>query len=188
MNIGIKFPITGDYTNDDVIENTLKYIFSYPTELNPERKPKTIHFYGIPYIGYPPKIEDLILQFKLVRCRQSQTIPQQVWHFLINFSIPFNFIYGQYFYFADAVAACFSTCYPVAYAYHTENKTTGNHHSHFHYIVSTSSYLSNTPALGPERMIQYLFYMQTIAQQYGLSLYLQQSQEELECLNLMKIY
>lgn len=188
MNIGIKFPITGDYSNDDVIENTLKYIFSYPIESSPDRKPKPIHFYGVPYIGYPPKIEDLILQFKYIRCNQSQTIPQQVWHFLINFSIPFNSIYGQYFYFADAIAALFSKRYPIAYAYHTENKTTGNHHSHFHYIVSTSSYIPNTPALDSEQMIQYLNHMQSIAQQYRLSLYLQQSEEDLKCLNLTKIY
>ena len=85
MKAGIKFPNKDDFANDTVIDNELNYIFSYPTESHPNRKPKPIHFYGVPYIGYPPQIDELIAYFKLTREHQSQTIPQQIWHFCLNF-------------------------------------------------------------------------------------------------------
>ena len=188
IDAGIKFPTTGDFANQDVIENELTYIFSYPTRSYPNRKPKPIHLYGIPYIGYPPQIDKLIACFKLIRENQSQTIPQQIWHFTINFPIKFSSTYNEYFYFADAIASLFSYQYPVAYSYHTENKTTGNRHSHFHYIVSTSSYISDHPALDAARLMQYLVQMPAIAERFNINLYFQQRQEELQCLNLTKIF
>lgn len=188
IDAGIKFPTTGDFANHDVIENELNYIFSYPTRSYPNRKPKPIHLYGIPYIGYPPQIDKLIACFKLIRESQSQTIPRQIWHFTINFPVKFSSAYSEYFYFADAIASLFSYQYPVAYSYHTENKTTGNRHSHFHYIVSTSSYISDHPALDAARLMQYLVQMPAIAERFNINLYFQQSQEELQCLNLTKIF
>lgn len=188
MKAGIKFPNKDDFANDKVIDNELNYIFSYPTESHPNRKPKPIHFYGVPYIGYPPQIDELIAYFKLTREHQSQTIPQQIWHFCLNFPGLFDSVYNEYFYFADAIAELFSRQYPVAYAYHTENKTTGNHHSHFHYIVSTSSYIPDYPALDAEHLIQYLVQMPSIAERYNIVLYFQQKQEELQCLNLTRIF
>lgn len=188
IDAGIKFPNNGDFSNCNVIENELNYIFSYPTEHYPNRKPKPIHFYGVPYIGYPPQIDKLIACFKLIRENQSQTIPQQIWHFIINFPIKFSSVYNEYFYFADAIASLFSYQYPVAYSYHTENKTTGNRHSHFHYIVSTSSYISDHPALDADHLMQYLMQMPAIAERYNINLYFQQRQEELKCLNLTKIF
>ena len=188
MDVGIKFPNKGDFANHDVIENELNYIFSYPTERHPNRTPKPIHFYGVPYIGYPPQIDKLIAYFKLIREDQCQTIPQQIWHFHLDFPILFTSVYNEYFYFADAIAQLFSLQYPVAYSYHTENKTTGNRHSHFHYIVSTSSYIPDSPALDADHLIQYLVQMPSIAERYNINLYFQQEQEELQCLNLTKIF
>lgn len=188
MDVGIKFPNTGDFTNHDVIENELNYIFSYPTEKHPKRKPKPIHLYGVPYIGYPPQIDKLIACFKLIRETQSQTIPQQLWHFHLDFPLLFTSAYNEYFYFADAIARLFSWEYPVAYSYHTENKTTGNRHSHFHYIVSTSSYIPDYPALDADHFMQYLVQMPAITERFNINLYFQQSQEELQCLNLTKIF
>ena len=66
MDVGIKFPNEGDFANHNVIENELNYIFSYPTERHLNREPKPIHFYGVPYIGYPPQIDKLIAYFKLI--------------------------------------------------------------------------------------------------------------------------
>ena len=188
MDVGIKFPNTGDFTNHNVIENVLNYIFTNPTERHLDRKPKPLHFLGVPYIGHPPQIDKLIACFKLIRESQSQTIPQQIWHFTINFPIKFSSAYNEYFYFADAIASLFSYQYPVAYSYHTENKTTGNRHSHFHYIVSTSSYISDHPALDADHLMQYLMQMPAIAERYNINLYFQQRQEELKCLNLTKIF
>lgn len=188
MNVGIKFPNQGDFSNYDIIENILQYIFSYPTKSCSKRKPKPIHFYGVPFIGYPPEINKLIAYFKYIRNCQKQTIPQQIWHFHINFPILFDSKYNDYFYFADAIAELFSQQYPVAYAYHTENKTTGNRHSHFHYAVSTTSYIPDFPALDADRLTLYLRNMPSIANRYDINLYFQQNQEELQCLNLTKIF
>lgn len=188
INVGIKFPNDGDFCNHDVIFNELTYIFSYPTESHPERIPKPIHFYGVPNIGYPPQIDDLIRQFEHIRQYQSQTIPQQVWHFTLNFPELFKSIYNPYFIFADTIARLFCYEYPVCYAYHTKNKETGGHHSHFHYVVSTSSYISDHPALDADRLLTYLPKMQEIAWEYNLKLYHHQREEELQCLNLTTIF
>lgn len=188
MNVGIKFSNSGSFSNDNVIDNELKYIFSYPIERYPNRKPKPIHYYGTPFIGYPPDIDKLIMQFKLIRQLQNNTISQQVWHFHLHFPIVFPSVYEPYFYFADSIAKLFSHEYPIAYAYHTENKTSKNNHSHFHYIVSTSSYISDYPALDAQHLIPYLLKMPEIAKVYNITLSHHQSQEELQCLNLMKIF
>lgn len=188
MTAGIKFPTNGDFSNNDIIENELKYIFSYPTRTQPKRKPKPIHFYGVPFIGYPPLINDLISQFIQMRKLPDQIIPQQVWHFILSFPSLFSSTYDSCFFFADAIAELFSSAYPVAYAYHTENRHTGNRHSHFHYIVSTSSYIPNYPALGSNRLEKFLIQMKNIAYTYNIELYFQQSQEELKCLNLTRIF
>ena len=119
---GIKISAKGDYSNNDAIDKVLTYIFQYPTEQAPNRKPKPIHFYGLPYIGYPPKIEDVIVQFKMIRQRQNSAIQRKLWHFQITFPFVFPSKYDSYFYFADAVASIFCREYPVCYAYHTENR------------------------------------------------------------------
>ena len=188
LTVGIKFPTNGDFSNNDIIENELKYIFSYLTKTQPNRKPKPIHFYGVPFIGYPPLIDDLIFQFIQIRNRQDQTIPQQVWHFILSFPLLFSSAYDPCFFFADAIAELFGSAYPVTYAYHTENRHTGNRHSHFHYIISTSSYIPDYPALDSRRLEEFLIQMKNIACTYGIELYFQQSQEELKCLNLTKIF
>ena len=36
MKAGIKFPNENDFSNDNVIDNELNYIFSYPTESHPQ--------------------------------------------------------------------------------------------------------------------------------------------------------
>ena len=100
----------------------------------------------------------------------------------------FKSIYNPYFIFADTIARLFCYEYPVCYAYHTKNKETGGHHSHFHYVVSTSSYISDHPALDADRLLTYLPKMQEIAWEYNLKLYHHQREEELQCLNLTTIF
>ncbi len=185
---GIKFSTNGDYSNFDAVENLLYYIFQFPTATEPDRKPLPIHFYGLPYMGYPPQINDLISQCKVVRQRQSSTISRQFWHFQITFPVLFSSLYESYFYFADRIARIFCLEYPVFYAYHTKNRNTGNHHSHFHFAVLTSSYIPEYPALDAERFVSYLVQIPDIAQQFGIRISYLQSQEELACLSLAMIF
>ena len=185
---GIKISAKGDYSNNEAIDKVLTYIFQYPTEQAPNRKPKPIHFYGLPYIGYPPKIEDVIVQFKMIRQRQNSAIQRKLWHFQITFPFVFPSKYDSYFYFADAVASIFCREYPVCYAYHTENRHTNDFHSHFHFVVSTSSYISGYPPLDAKKFQAYLTQIPPITQAYGIHLYHLQSLEELQLLDLKMIF
>lgn len=185
---GIKISAKGDYSNNDAIDKVLTYIFQYPTKEAPKRKPKPIHLYGFPYIGYPPKIEDVIIQLKMIRQCQSSAIQRQLWHFQITFPFVFSSKNNLFFYFADAVASIFCHEYPVCYAYHTENRHTNNFHSHFHFVVSTSSYIPGYPALDTKRFQAYLSQIPSIAQEYEIHLYHLQSIEELQCLDLKMIF
>ena len=184
---GIKISSRGDYSNNDAIDKVLTYIFQYPTKEAPKRKPKPIHFYGFPYIGYPPKIEDMIIQLKVIRQSQSSAIQRQLWHFQITFPLVFPSKYDSYFYFADDVASIFCREYPVCYAYHKENRNTKNYHSHFHFVVSTSSYIPGYPPLDANKFQTYLAQIPSIAQVYGIRLYHLQSSEELQRLDLKMI-
>lgn len=182
--VGIKFSDTGDFTNPDAITNAIRYIYAYPPQ-KPYYKHKTIYFYGLPYLGYQPSIDSLIKQLVNVRDLQNCTIPRQLWHFYLTFPIKFSSKFGSYFYFADRIAALFADAYPVCYAYHTKNKTTKSYHSHFHFVVSTSSYIQNYPPLDWDRMQYYLDIMPEIAKLYKLELHYLQSKEDLQCLNHM---
>ncbi len=188
IDAGIKFPTRGDYTNYNVIENVLLYMFQIPTDSYPDRKPVPIHFYGIPYIGYPPKAEDVITQFEAIRKRQRCIIPQQIWHMELSFPIVFEDLTSPYFYFADEIARLFCWRYPVCYAYHDKNRETKNRHSHFHFGISTSSYIADYPPLDATRFQSYLAQIPAIAQAYGVHLYHFQTKEELKCLNLSTIF
>lgn len=187
IKTGIKIP-EGDYSNPDVISNELKYIFTYPTKSRPYCTPKPIYFYGIKNTKYPPDIKEMIEQFKQIRESQCSPLSQQVWHIIITFPFLFTDNAVQYFAFADNIAWLFGQYYPVCYAYHTDNKVTGGKHSHFHYIISTASYVPGYPALDSDQLMQYFENVSCIANQYNISLYHHQSEEELACLNLTTIF
>lgn len=91
-------------------------------------------------------------------------------------TLPFTLdeAYGDYFYMADSIARIFSYEYPVCYSYHTENKTTGNEHSHFHFIISTVSYLSDHPALDGNKLTDYLIKIKQAAENYNVNLTLKE--------------
>ena len=109
-------------------------------------------------------------------------------HFQITFPFLFSSLYEPYFYFADKIARIFCLEYPVFYAYHTKNRNTGNHHSHFHFAVFTSSYIPEYPALDAERLLSYLAQVADIAQKFEIRISHLQSQEELACLSLAMIF
>lgn len=169
IEVNVKF-VPGEYCNADVIPNTLSYIFNLKS-----KNPLPVRFYGLSDVGgYPPSHEKIIQQFQKIRADQNNTSTQQVWHMILSFPCLFEEPYGTYFYFADAIAKVFAYEYPVCYAYHTKNKTTGNAHSHFHYIISTSSYIPEHPPLDESKMQAYFNHMQEAASLYGILLQIQQ--------------
>ena len=166
----IKF-VNGTYQNTDAIHNTISYIF----HLN-SKKPLPIRYYGLLNIGYPPDPQKLIEKFEQNYYMQNPKYipPQQLWHMIITLPFTLDEAYGDYFYMADSIARIFSYEYPVCYSYHTENKTTGNEHSHFHFIISTVSYLSDHPALNENKMTDYLTKIKQAAENYNVNLTLKE--------------
>lgn len=169
IDVNVKF-VPSAFCNPDVILNTLTYIFNLKS-----KNPLPVRFYGLSDVGgYPPSYEKIIQQFQKVRADQNNISSQQVWHMVISFPCLFEEPYGSYFYFADAVAKVFAYEYPVCYAYHTKNKTTGSAHSHFHYIISTSSYIPDYSPLDNSKMQTYFNHMQETANLYEIILHIQQ--------------
>ena len=158
--------IQGAYTNDDALRLGLSYIFHFN-----QPQPLPVRFYG--HFGIsecPPAPDILINSFEQVREKASETIPRQLHHIVISFPVVFSQPYGSYFYFIDAIARLFAPYYPVAYAYHTANKTTGDIHSHFHLIISTSSTNDAIPPLTDKQLKTYYSSIISLAQDYGLSI------------------
>ncbi|OUP80767.1 hypothetical protein B5F07_19880 [Lachnoclostridium sp. An169] len=169
-DVNIKF-VNGTYQNTDAIHNALSYIFHLDS-----KKPLPIRFYGVVNIGYPPDPKKLIEAFEENYYSQNPKyiLPQQLWHMLVTMPFTLDEPYGDYFYMADSIARIFSYEYPVCYAYHTENKTTGNEHSHFHFIISTASYIPDFPALDENRMTEYLTKIKETAGYYNVNLTLKE--------------
>lgn len=161
----------GKYQNTDAIHNALSYIFHLD-----KKRTLPIRFYGLLNTGYPPDHEKLIKAFERNYYLQSPKyiLPQRLWHMAITFPIVFDEPYGDYFYMADSIARIFSYEYPVCYSYHAKNKTTGNEHSHFHFIISTASYMPEFPALDENKMSDYLTKIVQVAENYNVKLTLKE--------------
>ena len=166
----IKF-VNGTYQNTDAIHNALSYIFHLDS-----KKPLPIRYYGILNTGYPPNPEKLIEEFERNYYRQNPKyiLSQQLWHMIITMPFVLDEPYGGYFYIADSIAKIFSYEYPICYSYHTENRTTGKEHSHFHFIISTVSYIPKHPALDENRLCEYFTKIKQIAQNYSVNLILKE--------------
>lgn len=163
MNMILKV-VLKEYSNDAAIHNVLSYIYHL------DYKPLPIRFYGLPTIhSFPPDPYDIIHAFEDVRNYSAHSLPRQLWHIIICFPIVFDISYGKFFYFADAVARLFTPDYPVCYAYHIDNKTTGKAHSHFHYAVSTSSIIPQAPPLDAAKLDDYLKKIMILARSYNLN-------------------
>lgn len=163
--------VKGTYQNPDAIHNAMSYIFHLDS-----KKPLLIRYYGILNVGYPPNPEKLIEEFERNYYRQNPKyiLSQQLWHIIITMPFVLDEPYGDYFYMADGVARIFSYEYPVCYSYHTENKTTGNEHSHFHFIISTVSYIPEYPALNGARLGVYFTKIKETAEYYSVNLVLKE--------------
>lgn len=161
----------GKYQNTDAIHNALSYIFHLD-----KKRTLPIRYYGLLNTGYPPDHEKLIKAFERNYYLQSPKyiLPQRLWHMAITFPIVFDEPYGDYFYMADSIARIFSYEYPVCYSYHAKNKTTGNEHSHFHFIISTASYMPEFPALDENKMSDYLTKIVQVAENYNVKLTLKE--------------
>ena len=170
IEANIKF-IDGTYQNTDAMHNALSYIFHLD-----RKRTLPIRYYGLLNIGYPPDQDKLIKAFERNYYMQSPKyiLPQQLWHMIITMPFTLNEPYGDYFYMADSIARIFSQEYPVCYSYHTKNKTTGNEHSHFHFIISTASYIPNHPAHDKNKISNYLTKIKETAENHSVNLTLKE--------------
>lgn len=121
--------------NPDAIDNAISYIY----HVNKSQLP--IYCYGC--IEWPPTYKRLVKEYHLVReTTETDLIDQQIVHFIISFGISAKDITDIHKRFADDIAKLFQKEYQICYSYHTD---TG--HPHFHYVVSTTSYLAGNPPL-----------------------------------------
>lgn len=125
---------SGEHTNEDAIDNAIKYIY----RLDKEPVALPILCYG--GICYPPTYESLINEFRIVRENNNNAPDHQIWHFILSFK---NLAIDAQAYWqsADAIALMLGRKYQVAFSYQTHNG-----HPHFHFIVSATSY---NPDEGP---------------------------------------
>lgn len=141
-----------NYTNHNVIDNTLNYIFRLESPYN--------FFYGI----WPPTTKDAIAQYKTTRQhRIEQTTKKQVQHFILSFpsTVPIPILLA----YADEVANLFARHYQTCFSFHDD---TDNYHCH--YIVSTTSYMRHTPPLTDKRFESYIVYINAAGQRYSITL------------------
>ncbi len=136
--------INKEYCNADAIDNVIGYI--YRTN---NKSPLPIYCYGS--IEWPPTYDTMIKEYHFIReISQAELPDQQMVHFIISFDIPVQNVAYRHFYFADDIAKLFRNEYQICYSYHTDNG-----HPHFHYAVSTTSYIDGNPFLDNERMSYY---------------------------------
>lgn len=121
------------YTNPDAIRWGIEYIF----RLDPK--------YHFIYGAYPPTTESIVDTFERLRILfDDQTSPHQIKHFQITFETCKDITFINYF--SSQVATLFTPYYPLCFALHDDKP-----HLHTHFIVSTTSYISNTPPLVGEQ-------------------------------------
>lgn len=140
------------YTSGDTIGNTIHYIYRLD---NPYK-----FYYGI----YPPTPKNAITIFYQVqRLFPQNTCDQQVQHLIISFdnSKDISLIND----FSNQIACIFSEFYPVCLALHDDKE-----HLHTHFIISTASYIPNTPPLTMEKLNAFIPVMEQLASIYHISL------------------
>ncbi|NDO70521.1 hypothetical protein FMM80_18475 [Schaedlerella arabinosiphila] len=152
--------INKEYCNTDAINNVISYI--YRTN---NKSPLPIYCYGS--IEWPPTYDTLIKEYHLIReISQAELSDQQIIHFIISFDIPVQNVTIKHFYFADDIAKLFRNKYQICYSCHTDNG-----HPHFHYAVSTNSYIDGNPFLNNEQMSCYESQICSLASTYGFEFY-----------------
>lgn len=158
--------ISKDYCNTDAIDNVIGYI--YRTNNNP---PLPIYCYGC--IEWPPTYDSLIKEYHLIReIPQAKISDQQIVHFILSFNTQAQAISDMHFQFADDIAKLFRNEYQVCYSYHTDNG-----HPHFHYAISTTSYIDGNPFLSNDRMSCYKSQICSLAKAYGFELHTKGAEE-----------
>lgn len=145
----------GDYHNPDAINRVIAYIYRTGTSQLP------IYCYGC--IQWPPTYDSLVNEYHLIReTAETDLLDQQLVHFVISFGDPVQDITDRHFHFADDIAKLFRNKYQICYAYHASSG-----HPHFHYVVSTTSYITGTPPINSDRMSQYELQIHNLAGTYG---------------------
>lgn len=140
-----------EYVNEDAYSKIVKYIYRIS-----KKKSLPILCYGL----LPHTHHDIIEQLSHNRTRQKNPPDRLLWHFIISFPDNTPNIYSKYSSFADSIAKLFSYEYQICYACHTDTSNL-----HFHYVVSSTSYLPNGQPLDEKKMSQYVHKMQELANQ-----------------------
>jgi hypothetical protein len=144
--------LRGSYSNPDVIEKTINYIYRLDNS------------YKFCYGAWPPSIENAVSLFHQTReIFSHNTCDQQIQHLIISFD-DFKDI-GQINQFTNQVALQFSEWYPVCFALHDNEK-----HLHTHFIISTTSYILNIPPLTQNILSSMIHKLEQIALSHNIFL------------------
>lgn len=143
------------YTKPTDIDNTVSYIYRIHS-----KKPLPVYCYG----AYPHTVDNIINNFKETMKHYPAAPDTYLWHFIISF--PNDTLYDNTLHlFADLIAKLFSNEYQICYACHQDTDNL-----HFHYIVSSKSYIEENMDLNNEKMNLYLSEMSELANNFGISL------------------
>lgn len=142
------------YENEDVFSNIVTYAF----RLN-NNQTLPIFCYGI----WPPTYKNIIDQLQYIRTSNPTKIDKAVWQLILSF--PDKHISDQKFRLANMIAKTFASEYQIFYSCHTDTK-----HLHFHFFVSTTSFLINNTPLIKEKMDSYIKFIQDMTKDYGIHL------------------
>lgn len=145
-----------EYVNDDAYTKVVNYIFRIS-----KKRSLPILCYGI----WPHTYENVIEQLSYNRSLQSNPPDRLLWHFIISAPDNSANTYDRYCAFADSIAKLFSSEYQICYACHTDTP-----HLHFHYVVSSTSYLPNGQHLDEGKLLQYIQKMLDLAGQNNIIL------------------
>lgn len=145
-----------EYVNDDAYTKVVNYINRISN-----KRSLPILCYGI----WPHTCENVIEQLSYNRSLHSNLPDRLLWHFIISAPDNSPNIYGKYCAFADSIAKLFSAEYQICYACHTDTP-----HLHFHYVVSSTSYLPKGQPLDKSKMLQYVQKMLELAGQNNIVL------------------
>lgn len=148
IDVNLKI-IKNSYENNDAIDNAIAYIY----RLN-KRTALPLYCYGV---EYPPTYRNVIKSFHKTRDRHPSPPDQQLYHLVL--SIEFLLPNINFFHLADDVAKLFDA-FPVCFSFHTDTD-----HPHFHFIISTVSYISGHPCLNDSALLIYLQKSQLMAQE-----------------------
>jgi hypothetical protein len=96
---------------------------------------------------------------------QPNTTEEYIWHFLISYPLGCKALTPEDYQFADDIAALFSDSYQVCYSLHTDKD-----HLHFHYIVSTASYIRNENPIDKEKKEYFFNKMILLAQSHDIKI------------------